>query len=104
MRERVKKKKKVTITKGSSEQKCIDQNNKDWDTNPNENWITVTRKSDKHLCTTQKHWTAVSTLLGLISSVYRDLHHWKSNERPQIAESKLYNWANSLYRTQVMPN
>ena len=23
----------------------------------------------------QKHWTAVSTLLGLISSVYRDLHH-----------------------------
>ena len=23
----------------------------------------------------QKHWTAVSTLLGLISSVYRDVHH-----------------------------
>ena len=25
-----------------------------------------------------EHWTAVSTLLGLISSVHRDLHHWKS--------------------------
>ena len=23
----------------------------------------------------RKHWTAVSLLLGLISSVYRDLHH-----------------------------
>ncbi len=26
----------------------------------------------------RKYWTAVSTLLGLISSVYRDLHHWRS--------------------------
>ena len=33
----------------------------------------------------RKHWTAVSTLLGLISNVYRDLHHWKSNQRSQIA-------------------
>ena len=45
-----------------------------------------------------KHWTAVSTLLGLISSVYRDLHDWRSNQRPQIAEPKLYNWATSSYR------
>ena len=40
-----------------------------------------------------KHWTAVSALLGLISSVYSDLHHWGSNQRPQIAEPELYNWA-----------
>ena len=51
-----------------------------------------------------KHWTAVSTLLGLISSVYRDLHPWRSNQRPQIAEPKLYNWATNSYRTQVTPN
>ena len=52
----------------------------------------------------RKHCTAVSTLLGLISSVYRDLHHWRSNHRPQIAEPKLYNWTNNPYRTQVTPN
>ena len=34
----------------------------------------------------RKHWTAVSTLLGLISSVYHGVHHWRSN---QIAEPKL---------------
>ena len=38
----------------------------------------MTRKSGKHLRATygtvgQNHWTAVLTLLGLISSVYRDL-------------------------------
>ena len=27
-----------------------------------------------------KHWTAVSTLLDLLSSVYRDLPHWRSNQ------------------------
>ena len=26
-----------------------------------------------------KHWSAVLTLLGLIRSVYRDLHHWISS-------------------------
>ena len=41
----------------------------------------------------QKHWTAVSTLLGLISSIYRDLPHWRSNQWPQNAEPKLYYWA-----------
>ena len=25
----------------------------------------------------REHWTTVSTLLGLISSVYRNLHHWE---------------------------
>ena len=52
----------------------------------------------------REHWTAVSTLLGLISSVYRNLDHWRSNQRPQIAVPKLYNWATSSYRTQVTPN
>ena len=46
----------------------------------------------------QKHLTAVSTLLGLISSVYRDLHYWRLNQQPQIAELKLYNLAINLYR------
>ena len=27
----------------------------------------------------REHWTAVSTLLGFIDSVYRNLHHWRSN-------------------------
>ena len=49
----------------------------------------------------RKHWTAVSTLLGLISSAYRDLRHWRSDQWPQITEPKLYN---SPYRTQVTPN
>ena len=53
------------------------------------NWcylrITMTRKSGKHLHV--KHWTAVSTLLGLISSAHRDLHHWGSNQQPQYAEA-----------------
>ena len=33
--------------------------------------------------------TAVSTLLGLINSVYRDLRHWRSDHRPQNAEPKV---------------
>ena len=47
----------------------------------------------------QEHWTAVSAWLGLISSVYRTIHHYRSNQRPQNAVPKLYNWATSLYRT-----
>ena len=35
-----------------------------------------------------EHWTAVSTLLGLINSAYRDLHHWRSNQQPQNAEAE----------------
>ena len=31
-----------------------------------------------------EHWTAIQTVLVLISSVYRNLHHWRSNQRPQI--------------------
>ena len=51
-----------------------------------------------------KHWTAVSTLLGLISSVYRDLLYWRSNQWPQNAEPKLYHWASNSHCTQVMSN
>ena len=43
----------------------------------------MTRKSGKH-----QHWTAVSTLLGLISNAHRDLHHWRSNQQPQYAEAE----------------
>ena len=46
--------------------------------------ITLTRKSCKH----SEHWTAVSTILGLISSAHRDLHHWRSNQQPQYAEDE----------------
>ena len=31
-----------------------------------------------------QYWTTALTLLGLISSVYRNLHHWRLNQRPQI--------------------
>ena len=57
----------------------------------------MTRKSGEH-------WAVISTLLGLSSSVYRDIHQWILNQRPQIAELKLYNWAIGPYRTQVKPN
>ena len=51
----------------------------------------------------QKHWTTVLTLLGLISSVYCNLHHWRLNQRLQTAKPKLYNRAISPHCTQVMP-
>ena len=35
-----------------------------------------------------EHLAAVSTLLGLITSVHRDLHHWRSNQQPQYAEGE----------------
>ena len=50
-----------------------------------------------------KHWTDVSTLLGLICSVYRELPRWRSNQQPQIAEPRLYNWATAQDRAQVTP-
>ena len=36
-----------------------------------------------------ERWTAVLTLLGLISSAYRDLHHWRSNQQSQNAETEV---------------
>ena len=44
----------------------------------------MTRKFGKHLHAT--YGTADSTLLGLISNAYRDLHHRRSNQQPQNAE------------------
>ena len=47
----------------------------------------MTSKSGKHM-RHMEHWTAVSTLLGLINSAHRDLHHWRSNQQPQNAEAE----------------
>ena len=46
----------------------------------------MARKSGKHLHA--GHWAAVSTLLGLISSAYRNLHQWKSNQQPQYTDAE----------------
>ena len=46
----------------------------------------MTRKFGKNLHAT--YGTAVSTLLGLISSAYRDLHQWRWNQQPQTAEAE----------------
>ena len=43
-----------------------------------------------HACNIWNHWTAVLISLGLISNAYCDLPHWRSNQRPQNAELKLY--------------
>ena len=48
--------------------------------------ITMTRKSGKHLRAT--YGTVVLTLLGLISSAYHNLRHWRSNQQPQDAEAE----------------
>ena len=50
------------------------------------------------------NWTAVSTLLVLISSVYHVLFSWRSNQRLQNAEPILSHWAIDEHRTQAMPN
>ena len=68
------------------------------------NWIALTRKSGKHSIWHIEHWTAVLTLLGLISSVYHDLYHWRLNQQPQNPELKLYHWSSSPHCTQTMPN
>ena len=61
------------------------------------------RKSGKH-CVRQEHWTAVAILLGLISIVYSDLSHWKSDQRPQNTEPKLNHWAIGPPPAQALPN
>ena len=66
--------------------------------------MAMTRKSGKHLRTTYRNTTAVSTLLSLISSVYRDLPHWRLNLQQQNAEPKLYHRVTNQHHTQVMPN
>ena len=47
----------------------------------------MTRKFGKHL--QGSYGTAVSTVLGLISSAYRDLHHWRWNQQTQNAEAEI---------------
>ena len=37
-----------------------------------------------------EHWIAVSTLLGLITSAHRNLHHQRSNQQPQYAETETH--------------
>ena len=56
------------------------------------------------VCEIRKHWTTVSTLLSLISSVYHDLSHWRSNQWLQNAKLNLNHWAINPHRTRVMPN
>ena len=48
--------------------------------------IIMTRKSGKHLRAT--YGTPVSILSGLLSSIHRNLHHWRSNQQPQYAEAE----------------
>ena len=51
-----------------------------------------------------EHWTAVSTFLGVLSWLYRNPHHWRSNQQPQIVVPEIYNRAISPLHTQVTPN
>ena len=69
-------------------------------------WIKLTWPENlANTCARHKEtWTAVSTLLCLISRVYHDLPHWRSNQRPQNAEPKLHHWAHCPHCTPVMPN
>ena len=53
------------------------------------NWITMIRKSGKHYVWHTETMGNCFNLLGLISSVYRDLLHWRLNQWPQNAELKL---------------
>ena len=46
---------------------------------------------------------AVSTLLDRISCVYRDLSHWRSNQRPQKAEPKLHHCTNTSDTKSTSP-
>ena len=46
----------------------------------------------------QEHW------IGLISSVYHNLHNWRSNQWPYIAMLKLYNWATRSYYWNIFMN
>ena len=47
----------------------------------------------------QKHLTAVSTLLGLISSVYHDLHHWIESATTDCRAETLRLRQQSIWRT-----
>ena len=57
----------------------------------------MTKKSGKHLHET--YGTAVSTLLHLISSAYRDLNQWTLNQQPQNAEAETLPLGHRFYHT-----
>ena len=56
----------------------------------------MTRKSGKYSVLHTEDNTAISTLIGLISSVYHDLQPLEIE--PVITESKRYHWAISQHR------
>ena len=53
---------------------------------------------------TRNNLTAVSTLLGFISSIYGDIPQWRSNEQSQNAEPKLYHKSTSSLYTSAIPH
>ena len=48
----------------------------------------MTGKSGNTYMLHTEPWTAVSTLLCLISSAHRDLHKWRSKQQPKYAEAE----------------
>ena len=58
-----------------------------WEFNYHDQKITMTRKRRTPTHDIRKNWTAVSTLLGLICSVYRNPHHWRPRQRPKLCIS-----------------
>ena len=68
------------------------------------NWITMTRKSAEHLCTIYENTGQQFQPYKVSSAVYTVISTAGDRTSDQIAVLKLYNWATSSYRTQVMPN
>ena len=66
---------------------------------PNYNTLLIQKIRRRLAHDIRKHWTAVSTLSGLISSEYRDLHHWRLNQ-----QSLSQNSTTEPLRTQLVPN
>ena len=62
----------------------------------------MTRKSGEHLRTTYGNNWPLFRPYQISSVVYTVIS--TAGDEPAIAEPKLYNWANSPYRTQVTPN
>ena len=62
----------------------------------------MTSKFGKHLRMTYGNTGQPFRPYQVSSAVYTVI--WRSNQQPQIAEPKLYNWTNSSYRMQVTPN
>ena len=80
-------------------QRCLHWKNKVWKLAIELPWRGNPSSTVRNI---QNHGTAVPTLLRLINSVYHDLSHWRSNQRPQNVEPKLYNSATGPYRTEAV--